>query len=62
MDIRYSCNQRDFKRYTTAETRAEFLIEKLFAPDEVVKSCSRPTRSSPYTATWTEWSRWASCR
>ena len=21
MDIRYSCNQRDFKRYTTQETR-----------------------------------------
>ena len=30
MDIRYSCNQRDFKRYTTEETRKEFLIEKLF--------------------------------
>ena len=26
MDIRYSCNQRDFKRYTTEETRDEFLI------------------------------------
>ena len=35
MDIRYSCNQRDFKRYTTEEMRAEFLIEKLFVPDEV---------------------------
>ncbi len=35
MDIRYSCNQRDFKRYTTEETRKEFLIEKLFCPDEV---------------------------
>ena len=23
MDIRYSCNQRDFKRYTTEETRNE---------------------------------------
>ena len=27
MDIRYSCNQRDFKRYTTEEIRQEFLIE-----------------------------------
>ena len=27
MDIRYSCNQRDFKRYTTEEIRKEFLIE-----------------------------------
>ena len=35
MDVRYSCNQRDFKRYTTEETRAEFLIEDLFVPDEV---------------------------
>ena len=35
MDIRYSCNQKDFKRYTTEETRNEFLIEKLFTADEV---------------------------
>ena len=35
MDIRYSCNQRDFKRYTTEETRKEFLIEKLFTADTV---------------------------
>jgi 4-deoxy-L-threo-5-hexosulose-uronate ketol-isomerase len=35
MDIRYSCNQRDFKRYTTEETRREFLIENLFMPDQV---------------------------
>ena len=26
MDIRYSCNQKDFKRYTTEETRDEMLI------------------------------------
>ena len=26
MDIRYSCNQKDFKRYTTEEIRKEFLI------------------------------------
>ncbi len=35
MDIRYSCNQRDFKRYTTGEAREEFLIETLFKPDEI---------------------------
>ena len=35
MDIRYSCNQRDFKRYTTEETRNEFLIENLFQPETV---------------------------
>ena len=34
MDIRYSCNQRDFKRYTTEETRKEFLIETLFVDDQ----------------------------
>ena len=36
MDIRYSCNQKDFKRYTTEETRAEFLIENLYVDDQVV--------------------------
>ncbi len=35
MDIRYSCNQRDFKRYTTDEVSEEFLIENLFRPGEV---------------------------
>ena len=35
MDIRYSVNQRDVKRYTTEELRAEFLIEKIFTPGEV---------------------------
>ena len=44
MDIRYSCNQRDFKRYTTEETRNEFLIEKLFVPDEVVAVYSHVDR------------------
>ncbi len=34
MDIRYSANQRDFKHYTTQEIRNEFLIEKLFEPDD----------------------------
>ena len=44
MEIRYSCNQRDFKRYTTEETRKEFLIENLYAVNEVVavyKMCIR---------------------
>jgi len=35
MDVRYSCSQRDFKRYTTDEIRREFLIENLFTPDVV---------------------------
>ena len=35
MDIRYSVNQRDFKRYTTKEMRDEFLIQNLYAPNEV---------------------------
>lgn len=36
MDIRYSANQRDVRRYTTEELRREFLIENLYRPDEVV--------------------------
>lgn len=44
MDIRYSCNQRDFKRYTTEETRKEFLIEKLFIADEVTAVYSHVDR------------------
>lgn len=44
MDIRYSCNQRDFKRYTTEETRNEFLIENLYAANEVVAVYSHVDR------------------
>lgn len=44
MDIRYSCNQRDFKRYTTGEMRSEFLIEKLFCPGEVTAVYSHVDR------------------
>ncbi len=44
MEIRYSCNQKDFKRYTTEETRKEFLIEKLFVADEVVAVYSHVDR------------------
>lgn len=44
MDIRYSANQKDFKRYTTEETRREFLIEKLYQPDQVVAVYSHVDR------------------
>ncbi len=35
MDIRYSTNPQDVKRYTTEELRREFLIDDLYAPGEV---------------------------
>ncbi|WP_130837431.1 5-dehydro-4-deoxy-D-glucuronate isomerase [Lachnoclostridium sp. Marseille-P6806] len=35
MDIRYSANQRDVRRYTTEELREEFLITDLYRPDEI---------------------------
>lgn len=44
MDIRYSANQRDFKRYTTEEIRGEFLIENLYKKDEVVAVYSHVDR------------------
>ncbi len=44
MDIRYSCNQRDFKRYTTEEVRDEFLIENLYVADEVTAVYSHVDR------------------
>jgi len=44
MDIRYSCNQRDFKRYTTEEIRDEFLITDLYKPNEVVSVYSHVDR------------------
>ena len=44
MEIRYSSNQRDFKRYTTEETRKEFLIENLYAANEVVAVYSHVDR------------------
>jgi 4-deoxy-L-threo-5-hexosulose-uronate ketol-isomerase len=44
MDIRYSVNQRDVKRYTTEELRREFLIERLFAPDDVTAVYSHVDR------------------
>lgn len=44
MDIRYSANQRDFKRYTTEEVRREFLIEDLYQADQVVAVYSHVDR------------------
>ncbi len=35
MDIRYSANQKDVKRYTTQELRDEFLITGLYEADKV---------------------------
>jgi len=35
MDIRYSANPKDVKRYTTEELRREFLITDLYRPDTV---------------------------
>ena len=44
MDIRYSANQRDFKRYTTEEIRNEFLIENLYQKARVVSVYSHVDR------------------
>ncbi len=44
MDIRYSANQKDFKRYTTEEARKEFLIEDLYVANEVVAVYSHVDR------------------
>ncbi len=44
MDIRYSANQKDFKRYTTEEVRNEFLIENLYVANEVVAVYSHVDR------------------
>ena len=44
MDIRYSCNQKDFKRYTTQEMRDEFLITGLYQADQIVAVYSHVDR------------------
>ena len=44
MEIRYSCNQKDFKRYTTEEMRDEMLITGLYKADEVVAVYSHVDR------------------
>ena len=44
MDIRYSCNPMDMKRYTTEELRKEFLISGLYQPDSVTAVYSHVDR------------------
>ena len=44
MDIRYSANQKDFKRYTTDEVRDEFLIDGLYQSDKLVSVYSHVDR------------------
>ena len=44
MDIRYSANPNDVKRYTTEELRRESLIENLYRPDEVAAVYSHVDR------------------
>ncbi len=44
MDIRYSANQKDFKRYTTEEVRNEFLIKNLYIANEIVAVYSHVDR------------------
>ena len=35
VDLRYAVHPDDFKRYDTVKLRKEFLIEKIFIPDEI---------------------------
>ena len=44
MDIRYSANPQDVKRYTTEELRKEFLIQNLYQPDTVQATYSHVDR------------------
>ena len=44
MDIRYSANPKDVKRFTTQELRQEFLIENLYQPDQVTAVYSHVDR------------------
>ena len=44
MDTRYSTNPRDFRHYTTDEIRREFLIERVFVPDDVTAVYSHVDR------------------
>lgn len=44
MDIRYSVNQKDLRHYTTEQLRAEFLIDNLYQPDEIVAVYSHVDR------------------
>lgn len=44
MDIRYSVNPMDVKRYTTEELRKEFMVEVLFKADEITAVYSHVDR------------------
>lgn len=44
MDIRYLTNPQDVKNYNTTDLRKEFLVEKLYLPDEVVGVYSHADR------------------
>lgn len=44
MDIRYSTNPNDFKKYTTEEIRKEFLIENLFQENTITSTYSHVDR------------------
>lgn len=44
MDIWYSVNQQDFKRYTTDEIHKEFLIDTVFVADDVTAVYSHVDR------------------
>ena len=44
MDIRYSANPKDVKRFTTKELRREFLVTGMYIPDKVVATYSHVDR------------------
>ena len=44
MNIRYSVNPQDFRRYTTEEIRNEFLIDGLYQPNRVISVYSHVDR------------------
>lgn len=44
MDVRYGANSKDVKRYTTKELREEFLIEKVFEPNDITSVYSHIDR------------------
>lgn len=44
MNVRYSTNPEDFKRYTTEQMRKEFLIENLYQEDQVTSVYSHVDR------------------
>jgi len=44
MDIRYSANPKDVKRFTTKELRKEFLVDGMYVADKVVATYSHVDR------------------